>query len=212
MTATGLKSRSARFARRALLPGIVFAAVLLIHFAYLAVFPERDAVQERWLAVDAQPTLLQRYIQSRGYWLGYSYGLSLAFTAVALRRYREHRFCAARNLAIGGITLSGFLAVVGCFLLGCCGSPMLGVYLSLFGTAFVPLAKPLVAGVNTLLIVGSYWWLCRQERRIGREASTPPGCGDAPVCHCPPSGGSLDAPRAALDTPVARAPAETTTS
>ena len=38
---------------------------------------------------------------------------------------------------MGGITLSGFLAVAGCYLLGCCGSPMLAVYMSLFGVSFL---------------------------------------------------------------------------
>ena len=55
------------------------------------------------------------------------------------------------------------MAVAGCFLVGCCGSPMLGVYLSLFGAAFLPFAKPLAAGLSTLLILGSYWWMRRQS-------------------------------------------------
>ena len=65
----------------------------------------------------------------------------------------------------GGVTFSGFMAVAGCFLVGCCGSPMLGVYLSLFGAAFLPFAKPLVAGISTLLIMGSYLWLRRMSQR-----------------------------------------------
>lgn len=187
MTASTLKLRPSRIARRAILPGIVLAAVFLVHFAYLAVYPEHDPAQDRWLIVDegAQPPLLQRYIQTQSYWLGFSYGLSLAFAAVAFRRYREHRFCAARNLAIGGVTLSGFLAVAACFLLGCCGSPMLGVYLSLFGAALVPLAKPLIAGVNLLLIVGSYYWLRHAERRLARQAAQ---CGCSSPAACSPAG------------------------
>jgi len=39
--------------------------------------------------------------------------------ATALRRYREERFCSAKTLAFGGVTLSGFLALADCFMVGC---------------------------------------------------------------------------------------------
>jgi hypothetical protein len=172
-----------RFSRRAILPAVVFMVTVAIHFAYLAMFPEHDGVQDRWIAVDqpVQSPVLQRYIQSQSYWLGYSYGLSLAFTAVALRRYREHRFCAARTLAIGGVTLSGVLAVAGCFLLGCCGSPMLAVYLSLFGAAFLPFAKPLVAALTAVSLATGWWWMNHQERLIVAKALE---SADRPSCNC----------------------------
>jgi hypothetical protein len=109
---------------------------------------------------------LNRYLETQGYWLGYSYALSLAFAAAALRRYREERFCSAKTLAFGGVTLSGFLALAGCFLVGCCGSPMLVVYLSLFGAGFLHLAKPLVAVVTTLSIIGAWWWM----KDVGQRA------------------------------------------
>lgn len=87
--------------------------------------------------------------------------------------------CAARNLAIGGVTLSGVLAVAGCFLLGCCGSPMLAVYLSLFGAAFLPFAKPLVAGLTAASLVAGWWWMKRRERLVLAEraaSETNPAC------------------------------------
>ena len=153
--------------RRLLLPMLVFVAVGLIHFVWLGVFPERDATQDRWQKVtEESPPWFNRYWEAHSYWLGYSYALPVAFAAVALRRYREQRMCAARNLAVGGITLTGFLAVAGCFLIGCCGSPMLGVYLSLFGASFLPWAKPSIAGLTTLTIAVSYWWMRSQSRKI----------------------------------------------
>jgi len=147
--------------RRLLLPALVFVAVGLIHFVWLGVFPARDPAQAGWQTVGAaeNSSWLSHYSETQSYWLGYSYALSLAFAAVALRRYREQRMCAARNLAVGGITLTGVLAFTGCFLVGCCGSPMLGVYLSLFGASFLPWAKPLVAGLTTVMITASYWWM-----------------------------------------------------
>jgi len=78
-------------------------------------FPEVDPAQARWASIPGAGTSswLNRYIETQGYWLGYSYALSLAFAAAALRRYREERFCSAKTLAFGGVTLSGFLALPG---------------------------------------------------------------------------------------------------
>jgi len=130
-------------------------------------FPEQDPAQSRWATVAIPTSALAHYVESQDYWLGYSYALALSFSVLALRRYREGRFCAARNMAIGGATFTGFLAVAGCFLAGCCGSPMLVVYLNLFGAAFLPLAKPLMAGVTTISIGTSWWWM----NRVGRTRS-----------------------------------------
>ena len=156
----------ARFAfRRALLPLLAFLAVIATHYVWTGLFPESDPAQDRWASVGATETSwLRYYLETQSYWLGYSYALALAFAAVALRRYREQRLCGTRNLAIGGVTLTGFLAVAGCFLLGCCGSPMLAVYLSIFGASFLPFAKPLVAALTTASIVAGWMWMKRQER------------------------------------------------
>jgi len=150
--------------RRFLLPLAVFLVVAAAHFVWSGLFPEVDPAQARWATLAAPETSwLNRYFESQSYWLGYSYALSLAFAVLALRRYREERFCSAKTLAFGGVTLSGFLALAGCFLVGCCGSPMLVIYLSLFGAWFLPLAKPLVAVVTTLSIIGAWWWMKRSQ-------------------------------------------------
>lgn len=149
--------------QRAIFPAGVFAAVVVVHFVWLGLFPERDPAQNRWVTVvpPAGVSWLHRYIETQSYWLGFSYALSLAFAAAALRRYREERFCTTRNLAVGGVTFSGFLAVAGCYLLGCCGSPMLAVYLGLFGAAFLPLARPLVAFLTAVFIAAAWWRMGR---------------------------------------------------
>jgi hypothetical protein len=160
---------------RAILPLTVFGGVAAFHFVWLGLFPEKGQAEESCegeCACEA-PTRLGRYMAGQSYWLGYSYAGSLTFAATALRRYRERRLCTARNLAIGGVTVSGVLAVVGCYLLGCCGSPMLPIYLSLFGAAFVPLAKPLVAGLTTLSLLAAWWWVRRQERRAAHAGLAP---------------------------------------
>ena len=156
----------ARSFRRAVLPVSVFLAVAAFHSLWLGAFPETDPLQGRWVAVESTSpaSWVARYIETQSYYLGFSYALALGFASVALRRYREERLCATRNLAIGGISFSGVLAVVGCYLLGCCGSPMLAVYLSLFGASFLPLAKPFVAALTTLMIGLSWWWMTRSRQ------------------------------------------------
>jgi hypothetical protein len=150
--------------RRFLLPLAVFLGVAAAHFVWSGLFPEVDPAQARWASLAApQASWLHHYLESQSYWLGYSYALSLAFAVTALRRYREKRYCSAKTLALGGVTMTGFLALAGCFLVGCCGSPMLVVYLSLFGAGFLPLAKPLVAVVTTLSIIGAWWWMKRRQ-------------------------------------------------
>lgn len=156
--------KSVSVLRRATLPLAVFFGVALLHFVWLYLFPEQNPAHSRWATMPQQTSHLKRYIETQSYLLGYSYGLAFSFAAVALGGYRERRSCMARGLAIGGVTFSGFLAAAGCYLIGCCGSPMLGVYLSLFGAAFLPLAKPLIAMITTLSVGLSWWWMSSQKR------------------------------------------------
>lgn len=157
--------KTAKIFRRAALPVTVFVVVVLVHFCWLNVFPEQNPAQSRWATVlpVEEPSWINRYVEGQNYWLGYSYALSLAFAAVAFRRYREKNSISAKTLAFGGITFSGFIAFAGCFLLGCCGSPMLAVYLSLFGAGFLPLAKPLIAVLTTVFVGTSWWWMSRSK-------------------------------------------------
>lgn len=173
--------------RRAALPVAVFLASVALHYLWTGYSLERECAQESRLTGEGccAPSWWAGYVGGRSYWLGYSYGLALAFAAVALRQYREQRMCAARNLALSGITLSGFLAVAGCFLVGCCGSPMLAVYVSLFGTAFLPLAKPLVAVLTTVSIGAGWWWLHRQ-RPSASSATASAACPSGDGCGCAP--------------------------
>jgi hypothetical protein len=155
----------ARIFRRAALPVMVFVVVALIRFVWINVFPEQNSAQDRWATVLSveEPSWINRYMEGQNYWLGYSYALSLAFAAVAFRRYREKNSFSGKTLALGSVTFSGFLAFAGCFLLGCCGSPMLAVYLSLFGAGFLPLAKPLIAVMTTAFVAASWWWMGRSK-------------------------------------------------
>jgi hypothetical protein len=63
---------------------------------------------------------------------------------------------------VGGITLVGMLMAGGCFLIGCCGSPMLAVYVSLFGAKALGVGKPLTALVTLASVSCGYWCLSRR--------------------------------------------------
>ena len=152
---------------RCLAAGTAFVIVLLVHLTWINVFPKNDPAQDAWLTVPAAKSAgwLDRYIVGEHYWMGYAYALSISFAVYALLRFASTRVTATGCFAIGSIGLSGSLAVFGCFLVGCCGSPMLGVYLSLLGASFLPFAKPLIALITTILISGSWFWL-RHKMKI----------------------------------------------
>jgi hypothetical protein len=152
-------------ARDSLLPLGVFAATVAVHYFWTGRPPEPVAVESPWAALPTEePSRLAAYLESGGYWLAWSYGISFAFAAVALRRFLRRRTAASGGAAVGGATFSGLLAFFGCYLTGCCGSPMLVVYLNLFGAGFLPFARPFVAGVTTLSIAGAWWWMGRADR------------------------------------------------
>ncbi|MBI5017867.1 MAG: hypothetical protein HZB55_20540 [Deltaproteobacteria bacterium] len=139
----------------------VFAATVALHFVWLGLFPEQDPAQARWALLPDDRTWFGRYRESQSYWLSYSYGLSMAFASVSFRRYLRNRYCSAGRFAVGGATFAGILAVAGCYLIGCCGSPMLVVWLNLFGARFLPFAKPLLAALTTVSIAAAWVWIAR---------------------------------------------------
>lgn len=141
---------------------LIFAAVFASHFGYQAF--QKTHVANQWVQVSAPPTSLwSRYVERGDYWLGYSYALAAAFTAFALVLTISRRRQAASGV-VGGITLLGVLYGAGCFLIGCCGSPMLAVYLSLFGSAVLGFLKPLVAVITTLSVGVSAAVVIRRSR------------------------------------------------
>ena len=181
-----------RALRRALLAPAVFAGALALHFFWFSHY----GPQARWVSLDDESTLsLRPYLESQNVWLGLSYAVSLSFAALWLRRHREERLCSASTLTVGGVTLSGAFAVGGCYVLGCCGSPMLGVYLGLFGATFLPLRGPIVFALTAVLLAGSWWWMSRASRRAsGPDSACPPGC----------SAGGEPSREAALSPPSSR--------
>ena len=167
-------------ARRLLLPALVFAAVLVTHFVWRGVHPECAAGEEA-CTEECQPdtTWFGGYLDAGNHWLGLSYAASAAYAVGALRRAFERRTTAARAGAARGLAFSAVLPFVGCWLVGCCGSPMLAVYLNLLGASFLPFAKPLVAGLTGTVLLLSWAW----TRRKG-AAQSGGSCAPSPDCGC----------------------------
>jgi len=108
--------------------------------------------------------------------MGFSYALGAAFAAWALLQYLAVRQAAMAAGAAGGVTLVGVLMGAGCFLIGCCGSPMLGVYAGIFGAKALGVGKPLMALVTVLSVGGGYWYL---SRRLSKVSCSDSNC----ACH-----------------------------
>jgi len=163
------------FFRQSILPAAFFTVGVSLHFIWRGLFPEQNPVQAQWVLLPDQTSWLSEYIKSEEYWFGYSYALCLAFVADAIRNYRQSQCATSRNSAIGGATFSGILAFAGCFLIGCCGSPMLVVWLNLFGASFLPFAKPLIALITTITIFGMWGWMI-YKRKTTPERDCSCGC------------------------------------
>ena len=141
----------------------VFAAVFAAHFGYYAW--QKAHVASQWVVVESleRHSAWGGYVERQDFYLGYSYALAAAFTVFAVLFGIQQRRRQVGGI-LGGVTLIGGLYAAGCFLLGCCGSPMLVVYLSLFGSSFLGAIKPLVAGITTLSIALSSLYIIRRSR------------------------------------------------
>lgn len=139
---------------------ISFFGVFFIHFAY-SVWQIIETAS-KWKQVNAVNPYWQ-YFERQEFFLGLSYALTAAFTVYAISNFFEKRKLGIAG-TVGGLTLAGVLYFAGCFLTGCCGSPMLAVYLSLFGSSIAGFTKPLTAGLTTMSVILGFVWINRKSK------------------------------------------------
>jgi hypothetical protein len=150
-----------------LVPTIVFVAIFVAHALYVGACTASAPPGWRDFGMSATatgPLGLGAYYRGQDYFIGFFYALGASFAAWALTRcisFRQAKV-AAGGAAVGGITLVGVLMAGGCFLIGCCGSQMLAVYVSLFGSRALGVGKPLTALVTLVSVGCGYWCLSRR--------------------------------------------------
>ena len=135
-----------------------FIMVFVLHllFAYW----NSLQISKQWVQID-NTSFLPSYLEQKDYFMGLSYALASAFTVYAVLRFLQNRSSGVGGV-IGGVTMTGILYFGGCFLLGCCGSPMLAVYLNLFGSSFLGFTKQLTFIFTLLSVVVGFFWMKRK--------------------------------------------------
>jgi hypothetical protein len=157
------------------LGAVAFVAVFLGHVLYLRYLT--IALQKGW-ADNFNPStnFWQARIISQDYFVSFSYALSASFAVWATARFMYSRRRAAAVGAFGGVSLVTFLGAAGCFLIGCCGSPMLPIYVSLFGSKAAGIGKPLMALISLISIGAGYRYVMRRPEC---------NCTDSEICPFP---------------------------
>ncbi len=149
--------------RRAL-PFLTSMTVLLAYAGWIVFRPESAPAQAGWGVVENPlDERLRAFLFGDKFWMAASYALSAGFTVFALSIFHENRRKAAVGVA-GGVAFAGAIYGLGCFMLGCCGSPMLAVYVGLLGARGAKLSGPLMFGVTLLSIALGVWMLKRRKR------------------------------------------------
>jgi hypothetical protein len=164
-----------------LLGAVAFVAVFAVHVLYLRYLT--IAPQKNWADNFNPPVSFWRsYMISQDYFVSFSYALSASFAVWATARFVYFRQRAAAVGAAGGVSLVTLLAAAGCFLIGCCGSPMLPIYVSLFGSKAAGIGKPLMALISLIAIGGGYLYVVRR-----------PACDCTETCPFPQESGPAHA-------------------
>ncbi len=146
--------------KKLLYPMIAFAVVFSLHAVYSVAATAR--MSQQWFQME-KVNPFWAYLARQDYLLGLSYAVASSFTIYAVTQFSQSR---KKGLAgvIGGSALTGLLYFAGCFLLGCCGSPMLIVYLNLFGSSFLGFTKHLTLALTIISVVIGYFWMERKTK------------------------------------------------
>lgn len=152
---------------------VAFIAVFITHVLYLLYLTGES--QKGWADnFGPSPTFWQSYLSSEDYFVSFSYALSASFAVWAAARFAYSRRSVAAVGALGGVSILSLLTAAGCFLIGCCGSPMLPIYASLFGSKAAGVGKPLMALISLLSIGAGYLYILRQRQCNCTDETTCP--------------------------------------
>lgn len=132
-------------------PLVTFITVFILHILYFKI-TEENCEAIGWF---------QRYIREQEYFLGISYALSIAFITFSFLKFKENRKKALKAATAGGsFTIILWLF---CFLSGCCGSPMLIVYLNLVGISGLKIPKLFLLLMTIIFVGAGFLWLIKRS-------------------------------------------------
>ncbi len=151
-----------------------FLITLSIHFFLdsKSLEPNGNWADATALTQQTQLTGYELYFTDWEYFLGLSYAMAVAFTVFVFSRFKFDRNKGILGI-FSGVTLSAALYTLGCFLIGCCGSPMAVVYAGLLGSSFLGFTKPIVF-IITLISIGIGYRLMLKKPK--GKACTTDGC------------------------------------
>jgi hypothetical protein len=135
--------------------------VALVHAIYT--IHDNEVIASRW-AYSGERDWLYLYFLNGDYFLGLAYGMAVGFFIYILLTFLSQRNAGFYGI-VGGASISGILYGAGCFLVGCCGSPMLGVYVAVFGVSFLGFTKPIIFIVTLASIIFGVFQLNRKNRK-----------------------------------------------
>lgn len=136
-----------------IIPILTFILVFVLHLLYF------KSVNSACLTGDVEWFTL--YLRYQEYYLGFSYAISVAFAVFAFMKFRT---CKSKSIGVGIGASAWVIALwtLGCFLVGCCGSPMWIVYLNLFGISVLKVPKWSIAIMSLFMVLLGYIWLTKK--------------------------------------------------
>lgn len=147
-------------------PLITFVMIFLFHIIYI--IWKFSHVSNKWIQVE-NVSFWSLYLNQQNYFLSYSYALAAAYTIYMLLIFFQNGKKKVNSI-ITGVTLLGFIYAGGCFLLGCCGSPMLAIYLGLFGSSYIGFTKPFIAIITTISVASGYFWMKKKSKKCCKDS------------------------------------------
>lgn len=138
---------------KVLLPVLTFVLIFISQLSYFKFTGLGCSVENAdWLAI---------YLRNQEYYLGFSYAVSGAFSVFAFMKFNQCRGKAI-GVGLGASVWAIALWSIGCFLAGCCGSPMWIVYANLFGISILKIPKWSIAIMSLVMVILGYLWLRRK--------------------------------------------------
>lgn len=147
-----------------------FVFIFVAHFMYTGITGARAS--QLWAYNVNNPW--KAYFFRGDYFLGLAYALSVTFTLFVFLNFLEQR--KNKKELAASVSATGLLYLFGCYLVGCCGSPLLAVYAGFFGASFLGWTKTAIFALTLVSVIAGVVWM---KRKAGALC---PNCADDNAC------------------------------